>query len=316
MRYLFSNKTNTSRRIYIFFGFLLVVVLLGKFVSGIFFPAFSRVFFPAVSLGTDIDSKTSSWLRLLEPKSSLIKENEDLKTKVVELSSDNARLMRKISDYEAISSLIKKKDSKEGGVIGKVISLPDKSPFDTVLVSLISDGDVSVGDIAYGQNGVLIGKVERVSKDNATVRMFSSPGERHNVFIGGSKIFGEAVGRGGGVTFGPTGNENYSKKISLKAKRTAIRQALTLAAEHKNFVVIEDFAVKDGKTKTAVELLAKLNASSRTLVVVAAKSPEVVRAIKNIPEVTLVTANNLNVFNVMNATNIVISKDAIAAVDA
>ncbi len=199
MRYLFSNKTNTSRRIYIFFVFLLVIVLLGKFVSSIFFPAFSSVFFPAVSLGTNIDSKTSSWLRLLEPKSSLIKENEDLKTKIVELSSDNARLMRKISDYEAISSLIKKKDGKEGGVIGKVISLPDKSPFDTVLVLLISDGDVSVGDIAYGQNGVLVGKVERVSKDNVTVRMFSSPGERHNVFIGGSKIFGEAVGRGGGM---------------------------------------------------------------------------------------------------------------------
>ncbi len=124
------------------------------------------------------------------------------------------------------------------------------------------------------------------------------------------------IWRGGGVTFGPSGNENYSKKISVKAKRTAIRQALTLAAEHKNFVVIEDFAVKDGKTKTAVELLAKLNASSRTLVVVATKTPELVRSIKNIPEVTLVAANHLNVFNVMNATNIVISKDAIAVIDA
>ncbi len=124
------------------------------------------------------------------------------------------------------------------------------------------------------------------------------------------------VWRGGGVVFGPSGNENYSKKISVKAKRTAIRQALTLAAEHKNFVVIEDFAVKDGKTQTAVKLLAKLNASSRTLVVVATKSPELVRSVKNIPEVKLVAANHLNVFDVMNATNIVISKDAVAVVDA
>lgn len=124
------------------------------------------------------------------------------------------------------------------------------------------------------------------------------------------------IWRGGGITFGPSGNENYSKKISVKAKRTAIRQALTLAAEHKNFVVIEDFAVKDGKTQTAVKLLAKLNASSRTLVVVATKSPELVRSVKNIPEVKLVAANHLNVFDVMNATNIVISKDAVAVVDA
>lgn len=124
------------------------------------------------------------------------------------------------------------------------------------------------------------------------------------------------IWRGGGVTFGPSGNENYSKKISVKAKRTAIRQALTLAAEHKNFIVIEDFAVKDGKTKTAISLLAKLKASSRTLVVVAAKSPELVRSVKNIPEVKLVAANHLNVFDIMNATNIVISKEAVAVVDA
>ena len=124
------------------------------------------------------------------------------------------------------------------------------------------------------------------------------------------------IWRGGGVTFGPTGNENYSKKISSKAKQTAIRQALTLAAEHKNLVVIDEFAVKDGKTKTVVELLAKLGASSRTLVVVAIKSPEVVRSLKNVQEVKLVAANHLNVFDVMNATNIVISKDAVAVVDA
>lgn len=124
------------------------------------------------------------------------------------------------------------------------------------------------------------------------------------------------IWRSGGVTFGPTGNENYSKKISVKAKRTAIRQALTLAAEHKNVIVIEGFAIKDGKTKTAVNLLAKVGAPSRTLVVVAAKTPEDIRAVKNIPEVKLVAANHLNVFDVMNATNIVISKDAVAVIEA
>lgn len=124
------------------------------------------------------------------------------------------------------------------------------------------------------------------------------------------------IWRGGGVTFGPTGNENYSKKISTKAKQTAIRQALTLAVEHKNFVVIEDFAVKDGKTKTAVALLAKVNAPSRTLLVVEPKTPELVRATANIPEVKLVAAMHLNVFDVMNATNIVMTKAAVTVVNA
>jgi large subunit ribosomal protein L4 len=124
------------------------------------------------------------------------------------------------------------------------------------------------------------------------------------------------IWRGGGITFGPSGNENYSKKISVKAKRTAIRQALTLAAENKNFAVIEDFTVKDGKTKSAIALLAKLNASSRTLLVVDAKTPEIVRSVSNIPEVKLVGAKHLNVFDVMNATNIVVTKDALKTIEA
>src|SRR5690349_12993562 len=76
------------------------------------------------------------------------------------------------------------------------------------------------------------------------------------------------IWRGGGIVFGPTGEENYTKKMNLKAKRLAIRQALSLAADAKKLVVIEDVTAKEGKTAELAKLLTKIGVSRRTLIAV------------------------------------------------
>ena len=122
------------------------------------------------------------------------------------------------------------------------------------------------------------------------------------------------IWRGGGITFGPTGNENYSKQMNVKAKRTAIRQALTLANESKKVSVIEAVEVKDNKTKSVAALLAKLNADRSVLLVVDNKTPELEKATRNIGYLKVVQAQYLNVFDVMNAHNIVIVKAALPVI--
>lgn len=124
------------------------------------------------------------------------------------------------------------------------------------------------------------------------------------------------IWRGGGITFGPSGLENHSKKISKTSKRKAIRQALSLAAKDGILSVIEDVAVKDGKTKEIVNLMQKLGFDRQVLLVVDTKTPELERATSNLSYVELVQANYLNVFNVMNAHHIVMTKKAVDAVDA
>ncbi len=119
------------------------------------------------------------------------------------------------------------------------------------------------------------------------------------------------IWRGGGITFGPTGNENYTKQMNVKAKRTAIRQALTLANEAKKVSVIEAFENKDGKTKTTVALLTKLGADRGVLLVVDNKTPEITRATRNVPYLNVVQAKYLNVYDVLNAHNIVITKPSL-----
>jgi len=119
------------------------------------------------------------------------------------------------------------------------------------------------------------------------------------------------IWRGGGITFGPTGQENYSKQLNTKAKRQAIRQALSLASTAGKIAVIEDLTSKEGKTAELVKLLSKIEARRNVLLVVEQKTPELVRASRNIPGVILTSSHYLNVVNVLNADSIVFTQAAL-----
>ncbi|MEK7095776.1 MAG: 50S ribosomal protein L4 [Patescibacteria group bacterium] len=119
---------------------------------------------------------------------------------------------------------------------------------------------------------------------------------------------------GGGVAFGPTGNENYNRKLSTASKRTALRQALSLAAEADKLKVIETFACPDGKVKPTLNLLGKIDAKGSVLLVVSEKDDLVERATRNLPNIKAVHAKYLNVFDILNADQIIISKKALDVV--
>lgn len=113
---------------------------------------------------------------------------------------------------------------------------------------------------------------------------------------------------GGGVAFGPTGNENYKHKLSTSSKRTALRQALSLAAESDKLKVIETFACPDGKVKPTLNLLNKIGAKGSILLVVSEKDDLVERATRNLANLKAINARYLSVYDILNADQIVISK--------
>lgn len=119
------------------------------------------------------------------------------------------------------------------------------------------------------------------------------------------------IWRGGGITFGPTGQENYRKQLNTKARRQAIRQALSLANDANKIIVIEDIVSKDGKTAELAKLLGKIKAERNVLLVVNAKSQELIRASRNLPNVKLVSAQYVNVYDVLNADQVVFSQAAL-----
>ena len=114
------------------------------------------------------------------------------------------------------------------------------------------------------------------------------------------------IWRGGGIVFGPRGNENYSKKISTAAKRQAVKQALTLA-EQSGKVSVNDIKTT-GKTAEVVKFLADNKLERKTLVVVDEKTPELLRATNNLQNVLLISTKYLSVYHILNADNIVLSK--------
>ena len=118
------------------------------------------------------------------------------------------------------------------------------------------------------------------------------------------------IWRGGGIVFGPRGNEHYTKKISKTSKRVALRQALTVKADK---VLVADIKTT-GKTAEVAKFLKENNLNRRVLIV-AEKTDELIRATNNISEALLVSPMYLNVFDILNADHIVIAPKAIETIE-
>ena len=120
------------------------------------------------------------------------------------------------------------------------------------------------------------------------------------------------IWRHGGVAFGRTGEENFTKNMAKSAKRLAVRQALSMKNAEKAVFVLDKAVKLDGKTKTAVKVLKDMKLDGKNVLAVAAeKTPEVLRSTDNLPNVKLVRATYLNVFDIMNADAIVFSEAAL-----
>ena len=122
------------------------------------------------------------------------------------------------------------------------------------------------------------------------------------------------IWRHGGVAFGRNGEENLTKKISKSAKLKAVRQALSMANADKLVSVIADFAPKDGKTKNAIKDL-NIEAGKNYLVVVPEKTTEILRATNNIANLKVVRPTYLNVFDILNADQIIIVEKAMPEIE-
>ncbi len=126
------------------------------------------------------------------------------------------------------------------------------------------------------------------------------------------------IWRHGGVAFGRTGNENFTKKLAKSSKRVAVRQALSLQNKDKKIFTVETFACPKGKVKETVEFFKnnKLDMSKNTLLVVSEKDDLVLRATSNVPTLKVVRPTYLNVFDIMNADQIVITEKSLPMIDA
>ena len=118
---------------------------------------------------------------------------------------------------------------------------------------------------------------------------------------------------GGGTAFGPIGNQNFKLKMNKKSHALALKSALSIKANEKNIVLVENLT--STKTKEVVKTLEALKVDSKALVVLAEENEEFTRAARNVPFVKVVLANNVSVYDLINATKLVMTVDAAKAVE-
>ena len=197
----------------------------------------------------------------------------------------------------------------------------------------------------YNMEGKAIGEVElseelfaapvNVAAMHLVVRSFlaaqrqgtQSAKTRGEVRGGGRKIYrqkgtGNARHHGnrapqfahGGVVFAPKPRD-YVIAVPKKVRKLAFKSALTSRLNDGDIVVVDELSLNEGKTKLMAGVLKALNAEKKALVVLPERDENVVRATGNLAEAKTIYVNTLNVYEILNAGKLVLTKAALQAVE-
>lgn len=118
----------------------------------------------------------------------------------------------------------------------------------------------------------------------------------------------------GGVVFAPVPRD-YSFKMNKKEKQAAVRSALTDRVQQNKVIVLDQLSMSEYKTKEFVKVMENLKAAGKTLVVMADKDEHVIKSAGNIPAVKTTLTSQINVYDLMNAQTVILTKDAVAKLE-
>ncbi len=121
------------------------------------------------------------------------------------------------------------------------------------------------------------------------------------------------IWKGGGVTFGPRGDRNFSVKINRKAKKQALFMVLSDRLGNENLFLIDVLPTEKPKTAEAAKWLKKLPVGRRVMIVLAKADPILLRMTRNLPSVKLTTVNALHVAELVNYPTIIFESQAVDA---
>ena len=121
--------------------------------------------------------------------------------------------------------------------------------------------------------------------------------------------------RGGGRVFGPRVRD-YSQKVNKKVKRLARKSALSIKAQEKSIIVLEDLAMDAPKTSAYIEVLKSLGIDSKkSLLVLAEPNNNVYLSSRNLKNSESLTTSELNTYKIVNANSIVLSESSVADIE-
>ena len=120
--------------------------------------------------------------------------------------------------------------------------------------------------------------------------------------------------RHGGVVFGPT-PRSYATKMNKKERRLALKSALSYKVLDNEMIIVDSFNLETNKTKDAKVVLNNLKATGATLIVVDELTENVILSTRNLNNVMLLQADEINTLDVVSANNMIITENAIKAIE-
>ena len=118
---------------------------------------------------------------------------------------------------------------------------------------------------------------------------------------------------GGGVVFAPVPRD-YSFKLNKKEKRAALKSALTSRVQENKFIVVDELALNEIKTKKFVEVMNNLKVS-KALVVLAEDDQNVIKSASNVASVKTANAGMINVYDILKYSTVVATKAAVEKIE-
>ncbi|MEH6948528.1 50S ribosomal protein L4 [Bacillus sp. JJ634] len=189
-------------------------------------------------------------------------------------------------------------------------------------------GDIELNDSIFGiepNNHVLF---EAIIMQRASLRQGNHKVKNRSEVAGGGRKPWKQKGtgrarqgsirspqwRGGGTVFGPT-PRSYAYKLPKKVRRLAIKSALSAKALEENILVLESLSFEAPKTKEFAAVLNNLSVDTKALVVTNGVDEKVALSARNIPGVTVVEAEGLNVLDVVSHNKLILTKSAVEKVE-
>ena len=129
------------------------------------------------------------------------------------------------------------------------------------------------------------------------------------------------IWKGGGVTFGPTKERVFAKKINKKMKRKALLMVLSSKVRDKEMVLLDKLELTQAKTKQIMEVFNNLKTKIKkdlakgTLIVLLTSDQKIIRAIKNIPKIKTIRADSLNVVDVLSHQYLLMLQGAVEVIE-
>ena len=124
--------------------------------------------------------------------------------------------------------------------------------------------------------------------------------------------------RGGGVTFGPTKDENYSRKINKKIRRKALLMVLSSKVIDKELIVLDELKISEAKTKSVANIINKNFKEEKKphiLLALSKKDNNIVKATRNIVNVKTILADSLNVIDLLSFKYLLLDKESIGVIE-